>query len=183
LLNTLRLTRNPARFLGGLRATRGPAASIELWPVGRLLVLSDPQTLAALFAADPDRLRAGAATELVLPLLRGSILCADGADHHARRQRLLPVFRASSVAALADEAEKEARQAIAGLPRGSAIPMLPVFRRLTFALLVRVVLGVEAASRAAAIAHALDRFVGGAPALATWPTNFRPLLLPAFRRR
>jgi hypothetical protein len=60
LLNTLRLTRNPARFLGGLRATRGPAASIELWPVGRLLVLSDPQTLTALFAADPDRLRAGA---------------------------------------------------------------------------------------------------------------------------
>jgi cytochrome P450 family 135 len=183
LLNTLRLTRNPARFLGGLRATRGPAASIELWPVGRLLVLSDPQTLAALFAADPDRLRAGAATERVLPLLRGSILCADGADHHARRQRLLPVFRASSVAALADEAEKEARQAIAGLPRGSAIPMLPVFRRLTLALLVRVVLGVEAGSRAAAIAHALVRFVGGAPALATWPTALRPLLLPAFRRR
>lgn len=183
LLSTLRLTRDPARFLGELRAKQGPAAWTELWPVGRLLVLSDPKTLAAFFAADPDRLRAGAATERVLPLLRGSILCADGADHQARRQRLLPVFRASSVAALVDAAEKEARQALAARPRGSAIAMLPVFRHLTFAQLARVVLGVEDRVRAAAIAHALDRFVSGAPALATWPTALRPLLRPELRRR
>src|SRR6516225_8791348 len=97
-LNTLRLTRDPVRFLGELRARQGPAAATELWPVGHLVVLSDPRALAELFAADPDLLRAGAATERVLPLLEGSVLCADGADHHARRQRLLSVFRASSVA-------------------------------------------------------------------------------------
>ena len=154
LLNTIRLNRNPARFLGELRSNQGPAAWTELWPVGRLLVLSDPQALAALFAADPDSLRAGSATERVLPLLHGSVLCADGADHHARRQRLLPVFRASSIAALAGAAEEQARRTVAPLPRGSAIAMLPVFRRLTFALLAQVVLGVEDRSRAAAIARA-----------------------------
>ena len=183
LLNTLRLTRDPARFLGEVRARSGPAAPVELWPVGRLLVLSDPQMLAAFFAADSDRLRAGAATERVLPLLRGSILCADGVDHRAHRQRLLPVFRASNVATLADEADEQAHRTLATLPRKSAVAMLSVFHRLTFAPLARLVLGVDEPSRAAAIAHALDRFVGGPPTLAFWPIALRPILLPALRRR
>jgi cytochrome P450 len=182
-LNTLRLTRDPVRFLGELRARQGPAAATELWPVGHLVVLSDPRALAELFAADPDLLRAGAATERVLPLLEGSVLCADGADHHARRQRLLPVFRASSVAALAGESERQTRRALAALPLGVAVAMLPVFRRLTFGLLSRVVLGTSEPARAAAIAHALDRFIGGPPVLATWPTALRPLLMPALLRR
>jgi cytochrome P450 len=183
VLNTFRLARDPARFLGELRARQGPAASTELWPVGHLVVLSDPRALAEFFAADPDLVRAGAATERVLPLLRGSVLCADGADHHTRRQRLLPVFRTSSVAALAGEAEQKTRRALAMLPSGSPVAMLPVFRRLTFGLLFRVVLGTGEPARAAAIEHALDRFIGGLPVLATWPTALRPLLLPALRRR
>ena len=183
LLNTLRLARDPARFLGELRARQGPAAATELWPIGHLLVLSDPQALAELFAADPDLVRAGAATERVLPLLQGSVLCADGADHQARRRRLQPVFRASSVAALADEAEQMTRRALAMLPSGSPVEMLPVFRRLTFGLLCRVVLGTGEPARAAPIAHALDRFISGPPILATWPTRLRPFLLPALRRR
>jgi cytochrome P450 len=65
----------------------------------------------------------------VLPVLRGSILCADGTGHHAHRQRLLAVFRASSVAALADVAEGEARQAIARVSHGSAIAMLDALLR------------------------------------------------------
>ncbi len=183
LLNTLRLTRDPARFLGELRARQGPAAATSLWPVGRLVILSDPRALADLFAADPDLLRAGGATERVLPLLRGSILCADGADHHGRRQRLLPVFRASQVAALADQAEHEARRALEDLPRSSPVAMLPLFRRLSFSLLARVVLGIEEPARASTLAHTLERFISGAPALATWPTALRPALLPALRRR
>ena len=183
LLNTLRLTRDPARFLGELRARQGPAATTDLWPVGHMVVLSDPRAIAELFAADPDLARAGAATERVLPLLRGSVLCADGADHHARRQPLLSVFRASSVAALAGEAEQRTLSALASLPVGTPVAMLPVFRRLTFGLLSRVVLGTSEPARAAAIAHALDRFIGGPPVLATWPTALRPLLLPALLRR
>ena len=183
LLNTLRLARDPAGFLGELRARQGPAAATELWPIGHLLVLSDPQALTELFAADPDLVRAGAATERVLPLLQGSVLCADGADHQARRRRLQPVFRASSVASLADEAEEMTRRALAMLPSGAPVEMLPVFRRLTFGLLCRVVLGTGEPARAAAIAHALDRFISGPPILATWPTRLRPFLLPALRRR
>jgi cytochrome P450 len=182
-LNTLRLVRDPARFLGELRARQGQVAATELWPVGHLVVLSDPRALAELFAADPDLVRAGAATERVLPLLRGSVLCADGADHQTRRRRLLPVFRASSVAALAGEAEQQTRRELGALPSGSAVEMLPVFRRLTFGLLSRVVLGTSESARVAAIAHALDGFIGGPPVLATWPTALRPLMLPALRRR
>lgn len=183
LLNTLRLARNPARFLDELRSRRGTAASTEFWPIGRLVVLSDPEALAEFFAAGPDLLRAGAATERVLPLLQGSVLTADGADHHGRRRRLLPVFRASNVAALSSEAEQETRRALARLPCGSPVAMLPVFHQLTFALLARVVLGVDEPARAGAIARALCRFTGGPPVLATWPTALRPLLLPPLRRR
>ena len=181
-LNTLRLVRDPARFLGELRARQGQVAATELWPVGHLVVLSDPRALAELFATDPDLVQAGAATERVLPLLRGSVLCADGGDHQTRRRRLLPVFRASSVAALAGEAEQQTRRELGALPSGSAVEMLPVFRRLTFGLLSRVVLGTSESVRVAAIAHALDGFIGGPPVLATWPTALRALLLPALRR-
>jgi cytochrome P450 len=93
------------------------------------------------------------------------------------------VFRASSVAALADEAEQMTRRALAMLPSGSPVEMLPVFRRLTFGLLCRVVLGTGEPARAAAIARALDRFISGPPVLATWPTRLRPFLLPALHRR
>ena len=177
------MARNPARFLGELRARQGTFATTEIWPVGRLLVISDRQALAELFAADPDLMRAGAATERVLPLLHGSILCADGAAHTVHRDRLLPVFRASQIAGLADEAVQETQRALAGLPSGRAVAMLPVFRRLSFALLLRVVLGIDAPACAAAIQYALDRFIGGAPVLASWPTRLRPLLGPALRRR
>jgi cytochrome P450 len=111
------------------------------------------------------------------------VLCADGADHRARRQRLLPVFRASRVAALGGEAEQSTRRALAALPSGTPVAMLPVFRRLTFELLARLVLGIGEPIRAAVIAHALERFIGRPPVLATWPTALRPFLLPALLRR
>jgi cytochrome P450 len=93
------------------------------------------------------------------------------------------MFRASSVAALAGEAEKRTQRELAVLPSRFPVAMLPVFRRLTFGLLSSVVLGTDDPARTAAIAHALERFIGGPPVFASWPTVLRSFLLPALRRR
>ena len=119
----------------------------------------------------------------VLPLLAGSILCADGESHDRRHRDLLPAFRASRVAARAEHAEVLVTESFQRLPRGRPTPLLPVLRRLTFAQLAEVVLGVSDERYIAELRHRVGRYVSGALLLATWSTRLRPVLGVALARR
>lgn len=179
LLQALRFSRDPAGFLGAHRARRGPSFRIDVWPVGELLVVSDPRSLSALFAADPAVLRAGAATEHVLPVLAGSILCADGDEHALRRRLLLPAFRKSRLAGHAGLIERETIRLLDSLPRGRPVAMLPRMLGLSFRVIAQVVLGSEDDRAIEELRRRAVRYVAGPAVLAAWPG---PLQRPFARR-
>lgn len=176
LAQTVRFSRDPERFLDAARRRYGSSFELDVWPVGKLRVVSAPGDLAALFVADPNVLCAGAATERVLPLLAGSVLCADGEEHTRRRRVLLPAFTKARLLEQAEPIERETARGLDALPRGRPVAVLPLFRRLAFGILARVVLGIEDERRVDEIRARVDRFVSGPAVLAAWPTPLRRAL-------
>lgn len=180
---TVELSRDPQRFFDRRAAVHGADFTTSVWPLGEVAVVSRPSTIADLFAADADVLCAGEATRCVLPLLEGSILCADGADHDRRHRALLPAFRASRVAARSARIEWLAGRTFDGLPRGKRVPLLPPLRRLTFAILTEAVLGTTDEEFTAELQRRLNRYLSGAPILATWSASPRTHLGNELARR
>lgn len=183
LAAAVELTRDPQDFFDRRAAAHGADFAASVWPLGDITVISRPSAIADLFAADPDRLCAGAATRRVLPLLAGSILCADGEAHERRHPDLLPVFRASSTAARIEHAEALAAKMFHRLPHDRPVPLLPVLRRLTFAQLAEVVLGTSDERYIAELQQRVGCYLSGVPLLATWSPRLRPLLGVALARR
>lgn len=176
LAATVELYRDPQSFFDR-RVPAGSGSFTEtVWPLGEITVISLASAVADLFAADAGRLCAGAATERVLPLLAGSILCADGQAHEHSHRTLLPAFRASSVAARAERVETLATRMFDRLPRDTPVQLLPALRRLTFALLAEVVLGTSDERYSAELYRRLDRYLSGAPMLAAWGGPLQPFL-------
>lgn len=177
------LYRDPQGFFDRRAPADAANFAASVWPLGEITVVSRPGALADLFAADADALCAGAATQRVLPLLAGSVLCADGEAHERSHRVLLPAFRASSVAAREERIEALAARTFAGLPKRSPVSLLPALRRLTFALLAEAVLGTDDAQYIAELYRRLDRYLSGVPVLATWSTRREPFLGAALVRR
>lgn len=183
LAASIELSRDPQGFFDRRAAAQGGDFTTAVWPLGEIAVVSRPNTIADLFAADADALRAGEATRRVLPLLAGSILCADGEAHERRHRALLPAFRASRVAARTERIEWLARRTFDSLPRGRRVPLLPPLRRLTFAVLTEAVLGTTDDAFTDELHHRFDRYLSAPPILATWSAAKRPLLGGALARR
>lgn len=182
LAATFELSHNPERFFER-PAAHGADFTTSVWPLGEVAVVSRPNTIADLFAADADALCAGEATRRVLPLLAGSTLCADGEEHERRHRTLLPAFRASRVAARSARIEWLAARTFDGLPRGRRVPLLPPLRRLTFAILTEAVLGTTDEEFTAELQRRLNRYLSGAPILATWSASPRAHLGYELARR
>ncbi len=146
-------------------------------------MVSEPSVLASFFATGSGGLRAGAATERVLPMLAGSILCADGEEHARRRRILLPAFNKSYVASHAGLIEEETARALRRLPRGRPVAVLPEFHRLSFHVLARVVLGIENEGTIEELRRRVARYISGPAVLAAWPGPLQPLLARTLAER
>ena len=183
LAASVELSRDPQGFFDRRAAAQGADFTTSVWPLGEIVVVSRANTIADLFAPDADVLRAGEATRRVLPLLAGSILCADGERHERRHRALLPAFRASRVAARTERIEWLAQRTFDSLPRGRRVPLLPPLRRLTFAVLTEAVLGTTDDEFTAELQRRFNRYLSGPPIFAAWSASQRPLLGGELARR
>ena len=81
-LQTFRMWRDPVAFQTASQARFGDPFSLKFFPVGDLIVVSDPGAVRSIFTGDPTTFRAGAANGRILPILDGrSLLLADGEPH------------------------------------------------------------------------------------------------------
>ncbi|MDE3191840.1 MAG: hypothetical protein KGL94_13595 [Acidobacteriota bacterium] len=81
-LQTLRLWRDPAGFLGRCRREFGDAFALQLWPIGGVAVVASPELIVQLVLTPRDDLHTGEATRRVLPILgERSLPALDGAEH------------------------------------------------------------------------------------------------------
>lgn len=164
----------PIPFLEKSRAQYGKTFTVRLMGESPFVVVSDPADLKAVFTADPDVLHPGEGARILEPIVGPtSILLLDGERHLNQRKLVLPAFHGKKMAALNDVVAEVAEREIASWPAGSQA-LHPQLQKLTLAVIVRAVFGLDRGARFDRLSHLLTEMME----FGTSPLS----LLPPFQR-
>lgn len=134
----------PVPFLERCRARYGKTFTIRLVAQEPFVMISDPADLKAVFTASPDVLHPGEGAQILEPIVGPtSILLLDGDRHMAQRKLVLPAFHGNRMEALRGVIAEVADREIAGWPADVAQPLHPHLQKLTLAVIMRAVFGLE----------------------------------------
>jgi cytochrome P450 len=112
-----------------------------VFPVGELVVVSDPGLVHDVLTGDPEIFRAGEANGRILPILDcHSLLLFDGERHRHRRRLLWPAFHGGAMGRLHDVVVEATDRQVDGWPVGRPFPLLPSMRALTLEVILRAVI-------------------------------------------
>lgn len=155
---TLRFGLDPLGELARARGRIGPVFSLRLFPYQALVCGTDPETN-KMILTDQDRFAAGDAADLLEPIVGpSSLILTPAPDHLPNRKRLLPPFHGDRVAVWGERVRELVRAQLPALVATSGpTAVRPWAQRLTLAVILRVVFGVEDTSRVARYRQAIDR--------------------------
>ena len=174
IVQALRWARDPVGFLARCRRRYGDAFTVDFTGVGRWVYFADAETIASIFQADPDTVRAGESRELLEPVVGGqSVLILDGVEHRRQRRLLLPSFQGSHVRRYGDLMREVVDADMATWPLGRPFPLRPRTQAITLEVILRAVFGFEAPDRRAELHRRITRLLDTAGLV---------LLLPALTR-
>jgi cytochrome P450 family 135 len=159
IAQTVRLHRDPLGVLRGLQAQFGDVFTIRLATARPLVVVADPDAVAALADSDPVAAHAGEARRRILPMAstRGAF-GGDGEQHRAARRRIADGLRPDALLLGSESMARFAEKHADAWPRrGEAFRLLDRMRQLVDDVFVRLVLGVRDEQRARAAISALRR--------------------------
>ncbi|MCB0865723.1 MAG: cytochrome P450 [Solirubrobacterales bacterium] len=164
----------PIAFLERARARFGKTFTVKLLGQSPFVVISDPADLKAVFTADPDVLHPGEGARILEPIVGPtSILLLDGSRHLSQRKLVLPAFHGKKMEALSEVVTEVAEREISSWPEGGQ-PLHPRMQKLTLAVIMRAVFGLERGER-------FDRLISVLTEMMEFGTS--PLsLLPPFQR-
>jgi cytochrome P450 len=153
----------------------GDAFTLTFGPSGRKLVmLSDPEAVKAVFTAPPEVAPSAAGASPIAPVMGpNSVITLTGPEHMRQRKLLLPPFHGERMREYADVIVQATRRSMAEWPLGEPMKLSERTRAITLEVILRAVFGVEA-ERMGALRDA----IGG---LLT-PGQTPALLLAALRR-
>jgi cytochrome P450 len=163
----------PVPFMERSRRNHGRVFLARLGPEHRVVFLSDPRLVEAVFTGDPELLHTGDINGIFRRIIGpNSILLLDGEEHMRRRRLLLPVFHGPSLrrfeAAMAEATEAE----IAKWPIGRPFSALPGIHRISTEVIMRAIFGAQDDGRSEALRDVLPRFLE----LCRTPAVFMPAL-------
>ena len=157
-LQTVEWIARPTAFLRRCRARYGDPFTVRVaWADAPMVLVSDPEAIRRVFAADDGQLHGGASSTVLEPFAGpSSILLTHGPEHLRRRRELLPAFHGEALAGWRATVAEMAAAEVAAWPAGE-LRTLPRMQALTLDVILRVVLGpVERPELRAAIRCALD---------------------------
>jgi cytochrome P450 len=144
-IETLATWAAPAPFLRWNRRRYGRAFTLRVAPIGTCVWVTEPEDVKAVFTADPAIVHAGEANALLGPVLgEQSVLLLDDEEHLRRRKLMLPMFHGEAVRAYAELMAEVAAEEIATWKPG-VMRLHPRMQSLTLEIIIRAVLGVDAA--------------------------------------
>jgi cytochrome P450 len=171
LAQTVAFHRDPLGFLRAAQARHGDLFTIRLAIAGPAVVITRPEAIPRLAAADPLHARTGAARRSLLGFVSPrSVLGADGGEHQVARARVAPVFGAAASDARREALAALAREHVASWPRGRPTRLLPRTRAFADEAYVRLVLGVSDEQRVTPLVLAIRRML--------WTPGYPPLPPP-----
>ncbi|HEV8321272.1 MAG TPA: cytochrome P450 [Myxococcota bacterium] len=144
----------------------GHRFTLHLAGLGEFVFVTSPDDIRAVFTADPDVLLAGAANDILAPLVgRQSVLLLDGAAHHRQRRLLMPPLHAERMQAYATVMREVTERSLDAWPEDRPFRLHPQLQGITLDVILRTVFGMEEGSRSAElgaeIAEMLD--IGSSP--------------------
>jgi cytochrome P450 len=142
MAQVLRYSRDPFGFLVGLQRRYGDIFTVR-FPSGPLVFLAEPTLVKELFTGDPATFRAGEANARVLMPAFGpnSVQTLDGPGHRRQRKLLLPQFHGESIRRYGEQIGEIAAGDIETWPLGEPFALLAHARRVSLAVILRVVFG------------------------------------------
>ena len=147
-LQTARFVVRPIPFLEHWRRELGETFAANLFGPGDVVMLSDPESIKALFRADRVNTIAPGRNLILEPLLgRSSLLLQEGDEHLRRRKLMLPPFHGERMRGYEDVIREATERAIAGWPVGAEFALHPSMQAITLEVILRAVFGVEDAER------------------------------------
>jgi cytochrome P450 family 135 len=153
----------------------GEAFTITFAPSGRKLVLlSDPQAVKAVFTAPPEVAPSAAGDSPIAPVMGpSSVITLTGPEHMRQRKLLLPPFHGERMREYEDVIVQATRRSMRDWPVGEPMRLDARTRAITLEVILRAVFGVEAGR--------MERLRSAISGLLT-PAQLPQLLLFALRR-
>jgi cytochrome P450 len=124
----------------------GDAFTLTFAPSGmRLVLISDPQDVKALFTAAPEIAPSGTGNSPIRPVMgERSVLVLTGPEHLRQRKLLLPPFHGERMREYEQTIVDATRADMTSWPRGEPMRLQERTRAITLEVILRAVFGVEA---------------------------------------
>lgn len=170
LVQALRYARDPLGFLTRQQRRYGDVFGVRFPFFGRIVYVTRPDLVKAVFTGSPADFHAGEANATVLEPALGpnSVLTLDDAPHMRQRKLLLPPFHGERVQRYGELIVEMTRREMESWPVGEPFAMRPHTQRITLAVIMRAVFGVHDEERLERFERLIDDFADrvGGPAYA-----------------
>jgi cytochrome P450 len=160
IVQTLRWLLRPISFLESSRRRFGDTFSVRF--VGfetRLVMLSDPVAIRALYGNPEHGLPPGRTLALLPIVGPRSLLLLEGREHLARRRLMLPPFHGARMRAYESTVREVVAREVESWPEGEPCSMHVRMQRVTLEVILRAVFGVTDPQRRARLADRLGRLL------------------------
>src|ERR1700686_2357497 len=124
----------------------GETFTLTFVPSGlKLVLISDPEAVKAVFTAPPHAAPSAAGTSPVAPVMGpSSVIVLTGPEHMRQRKLLLPPFHGERMREYEEVIVQATRRDMAGWPLGRPMRLQERTRAITLEVILRAVFGVEA---------------------------------------
>jgi cytochrome P450 len=145
-LQTLAWALAPTWVMDRCARALGESFTLTFSPSGmKLVLISDPQDVKALFTAPPEIAPSGTGNSPIRPVMgERSVLVLTGPEHLRQRKLLLPPFHGERMREYEQTIVEATRADMAGWPLGEPMRLQERTRAITLEVILRAVFGVEA---------------------------------------
>jgi cytochrome P450 len=176
-LQGLRYMRDPLGFLSGFRERYGDVFTVSFPYFGKIVYVASPELVKEVFTGSPAVFHAGEANATVLEPALGpnSVLTLDDEPHMQQRKLLLPPFHGERVRRYGDLIREMTLREMETWPVGEPFSLRPHAQRITLAVILRAVFGIEDEERVERATGLIDNFSDRVTLITKFPNLRRDL--------
>jgi cytochrome P450 family 135 len=177
LVQAGRYLRDPLGFLPRHQERYGEVFSVHFPFFGRIVYVSSPELVKAVFTGSPDVFHAGEANATVLEPALGpnSVLTLDDEPHLRQRKLLLPPFHGDRIRRYGELMLEVTRREMESWPVGEPFSLRPSTQRITLSVILRAVFGIHDEARVERAGKLIDRFSDRVTTITRYPFLRRDL--------
>ncbi|HXS33502.1 MAG TPA: cytochrome P450 [Solirubrobacterales bacterium] len=171
LIQGLRQLRDPLGFVPKIQHRYGDVFTVSLPVLGKVVYLTSPEAVKAVFTGSPAQIHSGEVMAAVLEPSVGtnSVLTLDDAPHMRQRKLLLPPFHGERVKRYGELIREVTLEEMESWPVGKPFALYPHFQRIALAVIMKSVFGVHDVERLDRIEQLIETFQKRVPLVSLFP--------------